>query len=243
MAVMPITSPAPQSDPKNKDLPGVFVRALCAMGGFLLVGTVLRYSSVFSPASLAHFLGHGPKAVGGFVLIGALACAGGLPRQGVAFAGAYILGLGSGLLAAMAAQALGCVAGFFWARTLGRDWARRKMLGGRLARADRFLTARPFSATLTLRLLPIGNNLALTTLAGLSGIGARPFLIASFLGFIPQSVIFALLGSGVQVAHRWQIGIAVCLFVISGALGVWLLRRFRDQTSTEPASLPLETGR
>ena len=165
-----------------------------------------------------------------FVLVAALATGVGVPRQSVAFLGGYAFGtvLGAGL--ALGAQLLGCALAFLWARAVGRGWAERR-LNGRFGPKLRPLVAtlrdNPFSSALALRLLPVGNNLALNLLAGLSGIGFWPFLAASALGYLPQTIIFALLGKGVRVDGAWQIGLAAALLVVSVGLGLWLLRRQR----------------
>ncbi len=153
-------------------------------------------------------------------------CAAGLPRQAVAFAGGYAFGLKFGIALAMLAQILGCVTDFFWARAFARDWVRAR-LGGRLARLDAQLSAQPFMASLTLRLLPVGNNLVLSLLAGLSSVSAPAFLLASAIGYLPQTLVFALLGSGVQVSHSMQITLGIVLFVLSALLGIVLMRRWK----------------
>ncbi len=166
------------------------------------------------------------QGAGAFVLLGALACAVGAPRQAVAFAGGYAFGFWEGAGLAWLAAGLACPANFFWARAVGRDWAKRRMRG-RLARADRFIAANPFSATLALRLLPIGNNLALNLVAGVSAVAPLPFLAASLLGYVPQTAIFALLGQGVHVARMLQIAGGLAMFAASGMLGTVLIRRYR----------------
>lgn len=164
----------------------------------------------------------------GFLLIAGMACAVGVPRQVTAYAAGLGFGLWTGCAVALAAQILGCAVDFVWARTIARDWAARRMRG-RLAKLDAALARHPFSATLTLRLLPIGSNVALNLLAGVSGVAVAPFLAASLLGYMPQTLVFVLLGSGVNVGHGTQIGLAVALFAIATIAGVWLLRRVRAQ--------------
>lgn len=168
---------------------------------------------------------HGPLA---YVALGTLACAVGVPRQVVAYAGGLAFGFWPGAVLALLAEALGCAADFFWARLLARRWAvswLRHRGGGRLERLDRFLTARAFTATLTLRLLPVGSNIVLNLLAGVSGVTAGPFLLASVLGYVPQTAVFALLGGGVRVSEGVQVALAAALFAASIGLGVLLLRR------------------
>lgn len=205
-------------------------KPLLLLAGLVLAGLALRWMrerGLFEGGAFARDLAaHGPAGQALFVLAGALATAIGIPRQVVAFAGGTAYGALAGTGFALAASLLGCVAGFMWARLVGRDWARRR-ISGRLARLDRFLAENPFSATLTLRLLPVGNNTALNLLAGLSGVRPGPFLAASALGYIPQTVVFALLGKGVRVAGWAQFAVGLALFAGSAALGLWLLRRSR----------------
>lgn len=187
---------------------------------------------------------NGPLA---YLAVGALACALGVPRQVVAYAGGLAFGFWPGAALALVAEALGCAADFFAARRLARRWAERWLrrsgdgksgndgsgdggsgdggLGGRLDRLDRFLSAHTFTATLTLRLLPLGSNIGLNLLAGVSGVAAGPFLLASVLGYIPQTAVFALLGGGVRVSQGVQVALAAVLFAVSIGMGVLLLRR------------------
>ena len=96
------------------------------------------------------------------------------------------------------------------------------------------LRAHPFGSTLALRLFPVGNNLALNLLAGLSGLASLPFLAASALGYLPQTVVFALLGKGVRVDGAWQLALAGLLLALSVGLGLWLMRRHRAPDATSP---------
>jgi len=75
--------------------------------------------------------------------------------------------------------------------------------------------------------MPIGNNLALNLLSGVAGVGFFPFLLASAIGYLPQTVIFALLGEGLAVEETTRLGIAVALFIVSALMGFFLLRRSR----------------
>jgi uncharacterized membrane protein YdjX (TVP38/TMEM64 family) len=91
----------------------------------------------------------------------------------------------------------------------------------------------PFSATLALRLFPVGSNLALNLLGGLSAIPAVPFMLASALGYLPQTVVFALLDKGVRVDGVWQLVLSGLLLAISVGLGLWLMQRHRAGRAVE----------
>lgn len=193
---------------------GLLLRALGAAPGTEWVDRYIRDEGLLGEAL--------------FVAVAAAATAVGVPRQSVAFLGGYAFGtvIGTGL--ALAAQLVGCAAAFLWARAVGRGWAERRLngrFGPRLRPLVERLRANPFPATLALRLLPVGNNLALNLLAGLSGIAAWPFLAASALGYLPQTLVFALLGKGVRVDGAWQMALAAGLLAVSVGLGLWLLRR------------------
>lgn len=165
-----------------------------------------------------------------YVLLAAASCATGVPRQAAGFAAGYAfsaaLGAPLALVLAMLAQVLGCALDFFWARAVARDWA-RKRLRGRLARLEAVLADNPFMITLIVRLLPVGNNTAFSLLGGASAARPLPFHAASALGYLPQTVVFVLAGSGAQASGWTQIGLAVAGFAASVVLGLWLYRRYR----------------
>ena len=171
-----------------------------------------------------------------FVLAGALACAVGMPRQIVAFAAGYAWGLAPGAGLALLAQVIGCALDLFWARMVARDFVRAR-LHGRMAQLDMRLTRRPFLAALILRLMPIGNNLLLNLLAGVSAVSATGFLAGSAIGFVPQTVIFVLLGSGSRIARGTQIELGILLFVVSTLLGLLLLKRSRSTGTQQPVMI------
>ncbi len=165
-----------------------------------------------------------------FLLAGAAATAVGVPRQAVAFLAGYAFGTVVGVGVALAAQLLGCAVAFFWAGAVGHAWAERRLagrFGPRLRPVVETLRENPFGAALALRLFPVGSNLALNLLAGMSAIPAVPFLAASALGYLPQTVIFALLGKGVRVDGTWQLVLSGLLLAVSVGLGLWLMRRHR----------------
>jgi uncharacterized membrane protein YdjX (TVP38/TMEM64 family) len=104
-------------------------------------------------------------------------------------------------------------------------------MGARVRRLDAFLAANPFSMTLLVRLLPVGNNFATNLAAGVSRVGALPFLLGSLLGYVPKTIVWALAGSGIETGAYQRVALAVVVFMISGAVGIWLYRRYRHGKS------------
>lgn len=217
------------------------MRSILRLGLLLLglLGAGLAISS-FSGALETHLIdrlviGQGPVGWAIFVALAAAACATGVPRQAAGFAAGYAFtaeagtaeaGLPLAMGLATAAQTLGCALDFYWARIVAQDWARRRLRGW-LARLEAVLAGSPFAVTLIIRLLPVGNNTAFSLLGGASTVRAAPFLAGSALGYLPQTLVFVLLGGGARVAGWQRIALAVILFVASALLGLWLYRRHR----------------
>ena len=97
---------------------------------------------------------------------------------------------------------------------------------GKIARLDGFVRDNPVTMTLLIRLLP-GSNIATNLAAGVSSVPVLPFLLGTVFGYLPQTIVFALVGSGVNVDPGWRSGLGTALFVASGILGVYLFRRLR----------------
>ncbi len=201
------------------------VRPVLLLVGLLAAGLLLRLLPAGGAAGLLREEA-GERGAIDLMLVGAALCAVGLPRQAVCYACGYALGGWLGAAVALAAQVLGCIVNVGWARLVARDWAKRR-IAGRLARLDRMLAARPFASALMLRLLPVGNNLLLNLVAGVSSAAALPFVAGSTLGYVPQTLVFVLAGAGTQLGRTGQIALAGVLLVLAAGLGWWLRQRLR----------------
>ncbi len=164
---------------------------------------------------------------GGFVFLGAgaLAAGVGLPRQIVAFLAGYAFDWWLGTWLALLATSLGCLLSFYYARWFGRALVRARF-PKQIRRLDAFLGRHPFGMALLIRLLPVGHNLSTNLIAGVSGVRAAPFLAGSSLGYVPQTLVFALAGSGVHLDPTWRLTLALALFLLSAWLGLRLYRRY-----------------
>ncbi len=182
----------------------------------------------------AHVRGHGYQGFGVFLGAGALITAIGLPRQIVAFFGGYVFGAISGAVIGAVAALGGCILAFYYARWFGRAVVRR-MFPEKLRRFDGFIGGDPFSMTLLIRLLPMGSNLITNLVAGVSSIPRLRFFAGSFVGYLPQALIFALAGSGLTVDSRWRIATSIVLFVLAGLMALPLYRRMRHGRSYDDA--------
>ena len=210
--------------------PRVLLSGLALLATLVAVGWAIE-SGAFGEVLSKDWIDHSVrgKGIGGevlFLCVAGLATAVALPRHVVSFLGGYAFGVGLGALLGLAGTALGCVLTFFYARVIGRPLVSAR-LGARVQRIEDFLAAHPFWMTVLIRLLPVGNNFATNLAAGVSRVPAIPFFLGSLLGYVPQTLVFALAGSGVDVGASWRIGIAAALFLVSGVIGAWLYRKYR----------------
>ncbi|HET9463275.1 MAG TPA: VTT domain-containing protein, partial [Thiobacillus sp.] len=208
----------------------VILKGLALMLSLALLGYLFKSSDLGNSVNEAwidaRVRGHGVNGALLFLLMGGLFTAIGLPRQIIAFLGGYAFSVGLGTLLGALAALLGCMLSFGYARLFGKGLLHARM-GERAGRFDRFIRDHPFSMTVLVRLLPVGNNLLTNLAAGISSIRPKHFFSGTLLGYLPQTLAFALVGSGVHIAPALKLALAAGLFLLSGALGAWLYRRFR----------------
>lgn len=215
----------------------VILKGLALILSLALLGFLFHVSDLGSSVNEAwidaRVRGHGINGALLFLLMGGLFTAIGLPRQIIAFLGGYAFSVGLGAMLGALAALLGCMLSFAYARFLGQGLLRAR-LGDRAGRFDRFIHDHPFSMTVLIRLLPVGSNLLTNLAAGISSIRPAHFFSGTLLGYLPQTLVFALVGSGVHIAPTLKIALAIGLFVISGALGAYLYHHFRHGQSLGP---------
>lgn len=163
-----------------------------------------------------------------FVAIAALLASFGLPRQVVAFMAGYGFGFSSGVLLAMLAIVSACVMSFSYGY-LGSLVFTPAKIPLRMQYMAAFIKDHTFVSTLMIRLLPAGSNLLVNLTAGAMRIRRVPFFSGTLLGYIPQTLVFTLIGSGVHVDPGQRIGLGVVLFVLSALLGAQLYRKYRER--------------
>jgi len=214
----------------------VILKGLALIFSLALLGYLFKSSDLGSSVNEAwidaRVRGHGVNGALMFLMMGAVFTAIGLPRQIIAFLGGYAFNLWLGTLLGALAALLGCMLSFGYARFFGKGLLRAR-LGERAGRFDRFIHDHPFAMTVLIRLLPLGSNLLTNLAAGISSIRSWHFFAGTLLGYIPQTLVFALVGSGVHIAPVFKIALAIGLFLISGALGAYLYRRFRHGQSLD----------
>lgn len=214
----------PLLDPKVLLRGLVLIATLAAVGALLeLVGLKSMLESNWVDSEVR---GKGLWGEALFILVGASFTALGMPRQVVSFLGGYAFGFWLGTLLSLLATLLGAMGVFYYARFMGRDFLARRF-PGRVKKIDDFLSGNPMTMTLVLRLSPFSSNLVANLAAGVSGVRALPFFAGSAIGYLPQTIVFALLGGGMELDPVTNTILSAVLFVVSTVLGLWLWRRYR----------------
>lgn len=111
----------------------------------------------------------------------------------------FLLGAGWGLVVVSIGSTLGATAVFLVGRRLGRDWVRERIGGhDRLAGVDGAIEHEGFKVVLLLRLSPLIPYNVLNYALSLTGIGLREYVIGSWLGMLPGTVLYVALGAGAR---------------------------------------------
>lgn len=160
-----------------------------------------------------------------YFLVGFLFTLVGGPRQVVAFFAAYFFGFWPGFILGMLATSASSLAAALLAR-LFEDNVRR-LVRGRVDIVFQLWRDNPLSTTIILRLLPVGSNLLTNLAAGSGGVPLGAFLAGSAIGYVPQMLIFSLMGSGVEMGGNAQIVFSIALFAVLSVISYWLYERYR----------------
>lgn len=167
------------------------------------------------------------QGVSGWLLLfggGVLATSLGAPRQLLAFIAGIAYGTLPAVLLSVMAATLGCtltvlVSRRFLAERIQERYPQKIEQLQRLLRRDLIMKI------LILRLQPLGTNMLTNVCAGVARIPLAPFLLASAVGYVPQMVVFALLGAGVRVGSEVRMMVSGVLLLLALLLAAILYRR------------------
>jgi uncharacterized membrane protein YdjX (TVP38/TMEM64 family) len=119
-----------------------------------------------------------------------------LPGLILTIAAGAIFGLATGVALASVGSVLGATAALFVGRTFAREWVGRKIQAWPKFRAlDRALAERGFWIVLLTRLSPLFPFNLLNYAYGVSAVRARDYIIASWIGMFPATVLYVYAGS------------------------------------------------
>ncbi|UJF17374.1 VTT domain-containing protein [Vibrio sp. SS-MA-C1-2] len=155
------------------------------------------------------------------------------PKQIIAFSYGFIYGISNGIVLTMAIYIITAGLLYFFAK-----FSLKQMLmnypSRKLQKFRKFVEHKAFLKILILRLFPIGSNLMTNIFAGSLNVPFLPFISASFLGYIPQVIIFCLAGAGIGGTSEVQVIVSIVLAVLSLVLTGYLYRHYiKDMVKKE----------
>lgn len=143
---------------------------------------------------LAYTETHYTTAVVAFILLYCIQTAFSLPGAAIfTLAGGFLFGSFVGTLYVNVAATSGATLAFLAARYLLRDWVERKF-GDRLGPIQEGFAKNAFSYLITLRLVPLFPFFLVNLVSGLTRIRLGTYVLATALGIIPGSFVFANAG-------------------------------------------------
>ncbi len=162
-----------------------------------------------------------------------------LPGIILTVAAGALFGFALGTVVVSIGSVLGATAAFVLGRTLARDWIRQRIEGWPRMRAlDRALGARGFWVVLLTRLSPLFPFNLLNYAYGITAVRARDFVVASWIGMLPATVVYVYAGSvaaslaaalagNVQMGgvRRWLLGVGLAATITVTVLVTRLARR------------------
>ncbi|WP_448213824.1 TVP38/TMEM64 family protein [Colwellia sp. MEBiC06753] len=182
-----------------------------------------------------HTRNNGLQGVIQFFAVATILLSIGVPRQFVAFLAGYAFGFTEGLIYSTLAATASCALTFLLSRFYARPIVSR-LFPRQINRVNHFLSVQPFAMTIMIRLMPFGNNLITNLISGVTSVNFIAFLAGSFIGYLPQMAIFALMGKGVVVQSMWKIILSTVLLAISSFIGIYLYKKLKVQHVAEHPS-------
>lgn len=179
----------------------------------------------------------GPMAKVVFLGLGAFATGIGVPRLWISAIAGGLFGATWGSIIGQLASIIGALVTFFLARLLLRTVVNRRMPAWMRVWYHRF-NEHGFFWLFYIRLFPFANATVTNVIGGVSRVPVTTFLVATFLGYLPETIIFAMFGSSAAKKDWLQfVMAAVCLIVFLVGERVWqMLRRRRGNLVTETDS-------
>ncbi|WP_405233859.1 TVP38/TMEM64 family protein [Lentisalinibacter salinarum] len=122
-----------------------------------------------------------------------------IPGSILTVAAGFLFGVVVGTVVVSISSVAGATAAFLVGRGLGRDWVRRKVgTDRRLAAVDRATEDRGFLIVMLLRLSPVFPFNALNYFLSLTGVKTVHYVLASWIGMLPATILYVYIGSAAQ---------------------------------------------
>jgi uncharacterized membrane protein YdjX (TVP38/TMEM64 family) len=175
------------------------------MGGAVAMLAALAATVILLPVK-GHLVGFlewvqgmglwGPVCLAGLYVV---ACLFFIPGSLLTLGAGFLFGVVWGTSAVSLGSTLGATAAFLVGRTLARDWIEQKVSANRNFQAiDRAVVRQGFKIVLLTRLSPLFPFNLLNFAFGLTGVSVLDYVLASWIGMLPGTVMYVYLGSAAK---------------------------------------------
>lgn len=177
----------------------------------------------------------GPAAFVGLYIV---ACVFGLPGSVLTVGAGALFGLLHGTIIVSIGSTLGATAAFLVGRYLARGWVESKIAGSeRFAAIDEAVGREGFKIVLLTRLSPVFPFTLLNFGYGVTRVRVRDYMLASWIGMIPGTVLYVYLGTLAETATSetttGQIVLRVVGLLATIAVTVYVTRIARRALAAE----------
>jgi len=168
-----------------------------------------------------------------FILLAGVGTVMGVPRLLVSAISGFVFEMFPALLIALSSTMVGCIISFYYARFMGRSII-QDLLSLRMKNFESLLIKHDFLASIGVRALPISNNSIVNLLAGVTGVRPLHYFAGSAIGYLPLTIVFVLVGSGIQqdLSGRVFLSLALYLLIVI-PLGYFVQKRLRAMSEAE----------
>jgi uncharacterized membrane protein YdjX (TVP38/TMEM64 family) len=168
---------------------------IVALIALIALGRYFHLGELFS-AMLDRIRGMGALAPVLFIILYVVAAILFIPGSVLTIGGGVLFGLLWGSIYVSIGATLGATGAFLVGRYLARDWVRRQLEGNRkFAAIDQAVGREGWKIVLMTRLSPVFPFNLLNYAFGLTAVTLRDYVIATWVGIMPASVLFVYLGS------------------------------------------------
>lgn len=182
-----------------KRLPFLRLLGLAVVVGLLLLAAWKLPLRGWAETFIAYIRSLGP---GGAFLYGMVYAAGAVlmvPGSALTAGAGLVYGTLIGVLIVSPASVLGATGSFLIARYLARDWVERKIQQyPKFKAVDRAVEKQGFKVVFLVRLQPVIPFVLLNYALGLTRVRLRDYVIASWIGMLPATIVYVYLGSALH---------------------------------------------
>lgn len=208
---------SPDPERYDRKLRGDIARLLGVVAAFALIAYLLHLPAVRAQLDVRnmreHFQDRGVRGALLFLLVSGALTGIGIPRIWISVAAGALFGAVVGTLLGHLGSILGASLNFFLARSLLRGPVRRRMPARMKVWYKRF-NENGFRWLLVLRLFPLSNATLTNCIGGISKMKYPAFLGATFIGYLPLTIVFALFGSSAAKRDWMQLVVAAGIFLL-----------------------------